>query len=262
MVRVVWIGSEKQELIISQKLESFIFWKNFQALFFSTLGEDLIYSSSEKFVMLFKKVFKKDLIDSKDFSIIERVLSDKKFLQDISKKLSWKDFEDILDVYKNTILWLKFSPFTMEFEAENREIVILKIFQTILEIVKNNIIENTIRISETEVNSIITYWKAKSKVLDPEPNFLSQIELNAILAWSSSIKDKNLNWPKWDCKTFVPPMNYSWVSEDEWAQAIAEIQQDWPDVKIFETPILDEIEKLIDFKRLDEACSWLVNISK
>lgn len=262
MVRVVWIGSEKQELIISQKLESFIFWENFQALFFSTLGEDLIYSSSEKFVMLFKKVFKKDLIDLKDFSIIERVLSDKKFLQDISKKLSWKDFEDILDVYKNTILWLKFSPFTKEFEAENREIVILKIFQTILEIVKNNIIENVIKVSEREIEEIITHWKEKLKVLKLEPDFLSQIELNAILTWSSSIKDKNLNWPKWDDKGLVPSINYSWVSVDEWGQVIAEIQQDWPDVKIFETPILDEIEKLIDFKRLDEACIWLVNISK
>jgi hypothetical protein len=223
MVRVVWTGREKQELIISQKLESFIFWENFQTLFFNVLAEDLIYSSSEKFELLFKKVFKNDLIDSKDFSIIQRVLSDKKFLQDISKKLSWKDFEDILAVYKNTILWLKFSPFTEGFEAENCEIVISKIFQIILELVSNNIIENTIKINETEVDNIISHWKARSKILKPNQSFLSQVELNAILAWWSTIKDKNIDLPKRDDR------NLGWV---------------------------------LNFKKLDEECSWLINISK
>ncbi len=72
-------------------------------------------------------------------------------------------------------------------------------------------------------------------------DFLSMDEVDALLKWvTGEPGGKELAFP----------------DEDEWARAIAEMQQDWPDIKIFETPILDEIERWLNFKRLDEMCNW------
>lgn len=221
MVKVIWLSSKEQLLKIEDNMESYIFWEKFREIFLDVLKNDLVYSSLEKFIAIFEKIFNWDTIWNKEFSVIERILSDKKISNDLSQKISKQDFDDLILLYKNSTFWLKFLSFISENEEENRKILVWKIFIKFLELAKKSIFENSIKVSSEEINDIIIHWKVTSKSLDSEPNFLSQVELDAILIWPSSINDKNLSWPK-----------------------------------------LESVEEILDLKKLDESCSWLVNIGK